>query len=193
MSSVIIAGNTSGTITLDAPNVAGTTVLTLPATTGTVLTSVSPASDLPSSIKGPTFSAYCSTNQSITTATYTKIQLNTEEFDTNSNFDSTTNYRFTPTVAGYYLISGCVYFNIAPTTLTNSTLHIYKNGSSFKFVNLDLNSTYGHYGSTVTSIVSLNGTTDYIELYVYQATGSSYNLTGGGNSTYLSGSMTRSA
>ncbi len=41
MSSVIIAGNTSGTITLDAPNVAGTTTLTLPTTNGTVLTSAS--------------------------------------------------------------------------------------------------------------------------------------------------------
>jgi hypothetical protein len=39
MSSVVIAGNTSGTITLDAPNIAGSTVLTLPATSGTVLTS----------------------------------------------------------------------------------------------------------------------------------------------------------
>jgi len=38
MSSVVIAGNTSGTITLDAPNVAGTTTLTLPATSGTVVT-----------------------------------------------------------------------------------------------------------------------------------------------------------
>jgi hypothetical protein len=38
MSSVIIAGNTSGTITLDAPAVSGTTVLTLPTTSGTVIT-----------------------------------------------------------------------------------------------------------------------------------------------------------
>jgi hypothetical protein len=38
MSSVVIAGNTSGTITLDAPAVAGTTVLTLPATTGNIVT-----------------------------------------------------------------------------------------------------------------------------------------------------------
>jgi len=42
MSSVIIAGNTSGTITLDAPNVAGTTTLTLPTTSGTILTTTSP-------------------------------------------------------------------------------------------------------------------------------------------------------
>ena len=39
MSSVVIAGNTSGTITLDAPAVAGTTTLTLPTTSGTVLAS----------------------------------------------------------------------------------------------------------------------------------------------------------
>ncbi len=38
MSSVVIAGNTSGTITLDAPNVAGTTTLTLPTTSGTIVT-----------------------------------------------------------------------------------------------------------------------------------------------------------
>jgi hypothetical protein len=36
MSSVIIAGNTSGTITLDAPAVAGTTTLTLPTNTGNI-------------------------------------------------------------------------------------------------------------------------------------------------------------
>ena len=41
MSSVIIAGNTSGTITLDAPAVAGTTTLTLPTTSGTIVTSAS--------------------------------------------------------------------------------------------------------------------------------------------------------
>ena len=39
MSSVVIAGDTSGTITLAAPSVAGTTTLTLPATNGTILTS----------------------------------------------------------------------------------------------------------------------------------------------------------
>jgi hypothetical protein len=36
MSSLVIAGDTSGTITLQAPSVAGTTVLTLPTTSGTL-------------------------------------------------------------------------------------------------------------------------------------------------------------
>jgi hypothetical protein len=36
MSGVIIAGNTSGSVTLDAPAVAGSTVITLPSTSGTM-------------------------------------------------------------------------------------------------------------------------------------------------------------
>ena len=38
MSSVVISGDISGSVTLDAPSVAGTTVLTLPATSGTIVT-----------------------------------------------------------------------------------------------------------------------------------------------------------
>lgn len=41
MSSVVIAGDTSGSVTLSAPSVAGTTTLTLPSTSGTVLTTAS--------------------------------------------------------------------------------------------------------------------------------------------------------
>lgn len=41
MSSVVISGDTSGSVTLQAPATAGTTVLTLPATSGTVITTAS--------------------------------------------------------------------------------------------------------------------------------------------------------
>ena len=47
MSSVIIAGDTSGSVTLSAPAVSGTTTLSLPATSGTVLTSANISSNLP--------------------------------------------------------------------------------------------------------------------------------------------------
>ena len=48
MSSIVVAGDTSGSVTLQAPAVAGSTVLTLPASTGTVLTqnSSAPANSL---------------------------------------------------------------------------------------------------------------------------------------------------
>jgi hypothetical protein len=41
MASIVVAGDTSGTVTLAAPAVSGTTTLTLPTTSGTVLTSAS--------------------------------------------------------------------------------------------------------------------------------------------------------
>ena len=47
MSSVVIAGNTSGSVTLSAPDVAGTTTLTLPSTSGNVITSANINSNLP--------------------------------------------------------------------------------------------------------------------------------------------------
>jgi hypothetical protein len=47
MSSVVIAGDTSGSVTLQAPAVAGTTTLTLPATSGTVLTTASSGQSIP--------------------------------------------------------------------------------------------------------------------------------------------------
>lgn len=114
-------------------------------------------------IYGPSFSAYRATAQTgATSATFTKIQLNNEYFDTNSNFDSTTNYRFTPTVAGYYQVNATLY--ISGTGLTGAGCFIYKNASLY---------VYGHFtnaaGGAITSVASatiyFNGTTDYIELY----------------------------
>ena len=43
MSSIVVAGDTSGSITLQAPAVAGSTVLTLPASSGTVATLTTPS------------------------------------------------------------------------------------------------------------------------------------------------------
>lgn len=191
MSAVVIAGDTSGTITLNAPAVSGTTTLTLPATTGTVLTSVSPASDLPSSIKGPAFSAYSTVNQSTSTATTTKVQLNTERFDTNNNFDNTTNYRFTPTIAGYYQISGAVTYTSAANNYGAAAI-INKNGSDYAWgTATGTNQMYAT--AQVSSLIYLNGSTDYIELYVYNGSGASQTTGGFSFYTYMTGFLARSA
>ena len=196
MSSLVIAGNTSGTITLDAPAVAGTTTLTLPATSGTVLTSATTQSGLPSNIagNGPAFSAYQSANITLTTNTLTKAQINTKEFDTNSNFD-TTNYRFTPTVAGYYQVNGCA--DLATSiagTMTSSYLAFYKNGASVKFCSIP----YG--GGTITEIILttsaliyMNGSTDYLELYVRAAASGTITSYGNSNNSTFSASLVRGA
>lgn len=43
MASIVVAGDTSGTVTLTAPAVAGTTTLTLPTTSGTIVTGTTPS------------------------------------------------------------------------------------------------------------------------------------------------------
>ena len=50
----------------------------------------------------PAFEAFLSSNQTVTDNTTTKIQFNSEVFDTDNCYDNSTNYRFTPTVAGKY-------------------------------------------------------------------------------------------
>ena len=59
-------------------------------------------------ISAPSFSARITSNQSVSATTWTKMACATEMWDTDSKYDNTTNYRFTPTVAGYYMFSmGC--------------------------------------------------------------------------------------
>jgi hypothetical protein len=179
MGDIVLAGATSGTTTLTPTAVSGTTTLTLPATTGTVaLTSLAPA-----------FSAYLNTAQTITTATYTKVQINTEEFDTNSNYDNATNYRFTPTVAGYYQVNGSIRYD-SSTTPTRAIVGIYKNGSEFKRgMDTGNNSTQ----AILSTLIYLNGSTDYIELWAYLAATTAIIGTAQQPFVYFQASMVRSA
>jgi len=136
---------------------------------------------------GPAFSVYCSTAQSLTGTVETKVQLNTELFDTANCFDSTTNYRFTPNVAGYYQFNG--YCQVSSSS-TLWYVSLYKNGS--------LNS-YGTYTgaagasiiSSVSNLIYMNGSTDYVEFYVYSSASTSINA--GPNANKFSGYLVRSA
>lgn len=146
--------NIDGTATLARGNVGATTqdILTIGAD-GTV--------KLPASVV-PAFSAYASANQTITSSTYTKVQLNAEEFDTASVFDATTNYRFTPNVAGYYQITGKI--DSSPSTSPTRVISsIYKNGFEFR----RLSDSTGNFGYSGGVLVYMNGTTDYLELFGY--------------------------
>jgi hypothetical protein len=110
----------------------------------------------------PAFSAYINVAQSISATTYTKIQFDTEHFDTNSNYDTTT-YRFTPTVAGYYQINFGFKTSVAQT---RTILVVYKNGAQERGV-VDLQSATG--GCAMSCLLYMNGSTDYIEPYAFLA------------------------
>jgi hypothetical protein len=166
---------------------------TITTSTGGTITIPTPTGTMMVSGNMPAFSAYNNATQTISNVTTTKISLNTEEFDTNNNFDSTTNYRFTPTVAGYYQINfGC---GLSGTTVNGLIVGvIYKNGVAYKNIYSSYQSTTGNGGVEVSTIVSMNGSTDYIEFYLYQSTGASQPTNGGSVSgVFANGCMVRSA
>ena len=188
MSSVTISGDTSGSIILQAPAVAGSTTLTLPSTSGTVLTSANAFS----AGTGPAFGAYgpAGTLQSLTTNVTTKVQINTEDFDTNSNFD-TSNYRFTPTVAGYYQVTGQVYYSGSGITQVNA--RIYKNGSLVRNGTPVLCSSVTDIIALASTLVYMNGSTDYLELYARGTFSGATSVSGAATDTYFQAFLARSA
>jgi hypothetical protein len=138
---------------------------------------------------GPAFSATQSTATSCANGTLTKILFQTEEFDTNSNYDTSTS-RFTPTVAGYYQVNCGVYF--AGLTSQYGFSAFYKNGSLFKYGNT-FGATAG--GCTVNNscLIYMNGSTDYLEVYATQLIGFSLNTLADPTLTYFQASMVRAA
>lgn len=119
------------------------------------------------------FMATKSASQLIATATSTKVTWETEDFDTGDYFASG---RFTPLVVGKYHISAIVGFNDDITDLKNIRAMIYKNGSEIYRSNMS--SRFGI--STfvpISCVVTLNGISDYIEIYAYHdGSGSFYVL-----------------
>lgn len=117
---------------------------------------------------GPAFSAYLSTNTAISAATWTKVPLDIELWDTNSNYDNTTNYRFTPTVAGYYQLN-CSMGPYGSGEPSRAIIAIYKNGSLHLRLQDVQIAAAGSWPNQLSgsSLNYLNGSTDYVEVYVY--------------------------
>ena len=138
---------------------------------------------------GPAFSAYNAGTQSISASTTTKVIFNGENFDTNNNFDSTTNYRFTPTVSGYYQLNTSVYEQGAGGSYIALTL--YKNGASYQ--EFYRTTSTGQATMSGSCLAYANGSTDYFEIYV-RAQGAT-SVLGAGTADFMgfSGSLVRSA
>ena len=176
---------------LDIGNGTGFTRTTLTAGSGISITNASGSITVANTQNtGPAFRAYAGSNVVISSATWTKVTLNTENFDTNNNFDSTTNYRFTPTVAGYYQINGTANGQPSGTAPVRLVTQIYKNGVGNSY-GTDT-AIAGTYSSFVSDVIFFNGSTDYVELYVYiNATTPTVNS--GSASVFMSGALVRTS
>jgi hypothetical protein len=145
----------------------------------------------------PAFSAYAGGSQTLAAGTPTKIQVNTKVFDTANCYDATTNYRYTPTVAGYYQVNANLFTTAVSTTPAVLAVLIYKNGTDYaaaQFVSNGTNRT----GAVVSRLIYLNGTTDYIEMWGQNGGSASITVNNNvgataGDSSYFEAVLVRSA
>jgi len=116
----------------------------------------------------PAFAVYKSADQAISDTAYTKVAFNTEVYDSDGTYDNSTNYRFTPAVAGKYFLTTSIFarHTDGDDELHNLIVSFYKNGSihsasaSFSDGNND--------GFSVchTDTIDLDGD-DYVEVYAF--------------------------
>ena len=147
--------------------VSGTTNLTIGSTNSSTVTFENGA------VTGHMYPAFCanlSANQSISNLTITKVQFDTEILDTDNDYDNSTNYRFTPSVAGKYLVMAQTTIDGDAGAIRNVQTYIRKNGSTYVGRALiNYHGTGDAEGGTTnaSAIVDMNGTTDYLEVMSY--------------------------
>ena len=132
----------------------------------------------------PAFHVGQATGQSISNDTFTKITLDhTELLDTDNAFSSS---RFTPQTAGTYFVYGMVRLH-GSDDFDNMNVAIYKNSDRL----LDMQGSHFHYETKgVFGAITLNGSSDYVELFCRQVSGSSMNTRPGdisGAQTFFGG------
>ena len=143
----------------------------------------------------PAFRAVrASSNQSISSGTWTKVQFNQKDFDTTGLFDITTNYRITPNVAGYYQLSSSILAQSSSGAggLTRYVMAIVKNGTGYKYGN-DIYPYNCGQGRGVASVsMYANGTTDYFEVWaILFGSGTLTLFNQGGQDTFFTGALVR--
>jgi hypothetical protein len=185
MSKVAIKGASTGTgtFTIESPATNTDRTLSLPDSNGTILTTAT--AGVP--VNGPAFFGAVSATQSVSAATFTKINFDTSpSWGASANGWDATNKRFRPTVAGYYMLTAQVYCNAG--WLDQALLAVYLNGG------IDVRSQDSGsktYNLAANTVVYLNGSTDYLELYVYS--GGAVSINASPSLTWIRGAMIRSA
>jgi len=143
-------------------------------------------------VNGPAFRAFIAVGQTITgNGVQQRVTFGSETFDTDNNFTSS---RFTPTAEGYYQLNATV--RIQGTSGTGECMiTIWKNGSEYARGTNESGTEQGasFYSMQVSDIAYANGTSDFFEIYIQQATGAGRDTTAGTNISYFSGAMVRGA
>ncbi len=114
----------------------------------------------------PAFEAKLTSDQAISDNTLTKVAFNSEAFDTDSKYDNSTNYRFTPTIAGkYFVYSQINGYSGGDSDLVTITLQIRKNGSVVRFSFVEPSNNFGKTHTLNCSSILTLDSDDYVEIY----------------------------
>ena len=189
MANLKLKNPSGGSLNFASADGASDLTVTFPATTGTAMVSGNM----------PVFSAYVGTAQSISSGTYTKLACSVEEFDTASRYNNTGStvggipaYAFLPNVAGYYQFNGQTENQSGGGA--RIIVQFYKNGSEIKRGN-DLGLPSGNWasagGMVANALIYCNGTTDYVEFYIYDTGGQT--VAAGPFTSYFQGFLVRAA
>ena len=134
----------------------------------------------------PAFEAQVTSNQTISDNTTTKVTFDNEIFDTDSKYDHSTNYRFTPTVAGKYFVYASIGVSAqADAQLQNMYAIIRKNGDTdnIKATHFNFAGNNARYATGYVSGVITLDSDDYVEAFVQCADSSGSAIVQQGNYT----------
>lgn len=130
------------------------------------------------------FRAYRNAVQAIPSGADDKVEFNTLTRDPFDDYDETTLYRYTPSKQGKYLITSTIQYEANISGIRGA--RIYKNGAVHSVKDAGAISAGDETGVTISDIVDMNGTTDYIEIFTFQDSGSDKDLLAGSSNTFLS-------
>jgi len=129
--------------------------------------------------------AYRKAAQNIDATSYTKILIDTISFDT-EGVVNITNSRIVPNLPGYYIAIANIRVNSVPDG-QRVTAAIFKNGKLVTYGTHVHQGAAGHSLSSASDLIYMNGTTDYLELYVHSTHSSALALyTGYSIQNYIS-------
>jgi hypothetical protein len=142
------------------------TQFTSPSITGSLLGTASYAANHATVASSYICSGILSVDQTFATGSDFIIPF-VDQYDSNNWLSGS---RFTPTIAGYYHLEFGIWLNNPGVSDNQANAQMRKNGNSWVLVQNPLNSVTGQ-SLAGSRVIYLNGTTDYVDWTIYQATG----------------------
>ena len=119
-------------------------------------------------LNAPAFLAKLSGDKDIPDASDTKVEFDEEIYDTDGKYDHSTNYRFTPGIAGTYFLYAQVHIlGLDNSQIRDSYIFIKKNGAKFFANRFNPSTNYANQVSLNLQVTDVANTTDYYEVFVY--------------------------